>query len=69
MADLDKLYIEDSVQCSKFSSLDRAFAIHNIVTNNSTKSVSERLSEYKTQTEEFKNMKTTDFTNKKYTEL
>jgi len=69
LADLDKLYIEDSVQCSKFSSLDRAFAIHNIVTTNSTKSVSERLSEYKTQTEEFKNMKTTDFSNKKYTEL
>lgn len=69
LGDLDKLYIEDSVQCAKFSSLDRAFSIHNIVANNDTKSVSDRIKEYKNQTEEIKNMKTTDFTNKKFSDF
>lgn len=69
LADIDKLYVEDSVQCSKFSSLDRAFALHVISNENVKKqSVDDKMKEYQNQTEIIKNMKNTDFSNKKFDE-
>jgi curved DNA-binding protein CbpA len=70
IADIGKLYIEDSVQTNKYSSLDRAFAIQSINTNDVTnKSFEERIKEYKSQSETIKNMKPAEFTNQKYDEL
>ena len=69
LSDLDKLYIEDSVQSSKYSSLDRAFMLQPVNQNDiSNKSIEERMNEYKNQTEECKNYKPTDFMTKKFSE-
>lgn len=69
LGDLDKLYVEDSVQGSKFSSLDRAFMLqpvtHSSVLN---KTVDERMKDYKNQTEQYNNYKPTDFSTKKFEE-
>jgi curved DNA-binding protein CbpA len=67
LGDIDKLYVEDSVQSSKFSSLDHAFSLHTInidITKNKT--YEDKLKEYQAQTEKIKNMKTNDFSNIKY---
>lgn len=62
LADIDKLYIEDSIQTTKYSSLDRAFMLQSIVdTNSVNKSFDERMKEYTTNSDQFKNMKPTDF--------
>lgn len=69
LSDLDKLYIEDSVQCSKYSSLDRAFMLQPVnETLNLNKSFNERMEDYKSQTEQYKNMHPTDFSTKKFNE-
>ena len=52
--DLDKLYVEDSVQGSKYSSLDRAFLLHSVNMNIDQKSIEEKIKEYKTNTELYK---------------
>ena len=66
--DLDKLYVEDSVQSSKYSSLDRAFMLQPQPQNNLGNSVDERMKEYQNQTDLFKNMKPTEFSTKKFDE-
>lgn len=67
LVDLDKLYVEDSVQGSKFSSLDRAFMLQPVSQSNvSTKSAEERMNEYKNQTEQYKNYRPSDFSTKKF---
>lgn len=66
--DIDKLYIEDSVQSSKYSSLDRAFTLQPVTNNNNNITVDDRMNEYKNQTEQFKNMKPTDFSTRKFNE-
>jgi DnaJ family protein A protein 5 len=66
--DLDKLYLEDSVQSTKYSSLDRAFTLQPKPQNNSVVSVEDRMKEYQNQTDLYKNMKPTDFSTKKFNE-
>ena len=65
LCDLDKLYIEDSVQSAHFSSLDNAFSLQSInVNNEQKKSYNDKIKEYQSQTELIKNMKASDFSNK-----
>jgi curved DNA-binding protein CbpA len=65
LCDLDKLYIEDSVQSANFSSLNNAFSLQSInVNNEQKKSYSDMMKEYQAQTEMIKNMKASDFSNK-----
>ena len=55
LADIDKLYIEDSIQSSKFSSLDRAFKLHPTelaALEMPSKSFEERMNDYKKQGKE-----------------
>lgn len=67
--DLDKLYIEDTIQSSKYSSLDRAFMLHPVNKNESlNKTIEQRMKEYETQTEQYKNSKPTDYSTKKFDE-
>jgi len=68
--DIDKLYVEDSVLCSKFTSLDRAFLLQttNTETNISPKTTEERMKEYRESTDLFKNMKSVDFFTQKFNE-
>lgn len=69
LQDLDKLYVEDTVQSSKFSSLDRAFMLQPVNQQDSvTKTAEERMNEYKNQTEQYKTMRPTDFSTKKFNE-
>ena len=69
LADIDKLYVEDSVQNNKFTSLDRAFMLQpTLETLDPTKSFESRMSEYRNQTTNFKNMKNSDFSVKKFDE-
>ena len=68
LADIDKLYVEDSVQCSKFSSLDRAFTLLPVTKDVTIKTQEEKMKEYQNQTEIIKNMKTTDFVDKKFSD-
>jgi len=66
--DIDKLYLEDSVQSSKYSSLDRAFTLLPKSDNNLVVSVEDRMKEYQNHTDMYKNMKPTDFSTKKFNE-
>ncbi len=69
LQDLDKLYIEDSVQSSRYSSLDKAFMLQPSTNTLSTpKTAEERMKEYQSQTDLFKNMKPTEFSTKKFNE-
>ena len=69
LADIDKLYIEDSIQSSKYSSLDRAFSLQpSHKHNNNNISYDERMKEYQSQTKNINNMKPTDFSSKKFNE-
>ena len=69
LSDMDKLYLEDSIQSSRYSSLDRAFSLHPVVANpDANKSLEERMKEYQSQSDLFTNMKPTDFSNKKFDE-
>ena len=47
LADIDKLYIEDSILTNKYSSLDKAFTIQPIIEWNNTKTIEEKMKEYK----------------------
>lgn len=67
--DIDKLYIEDSIQSSKYSSLDRAFSLHPTTLNKNTIPFDEKMKEYKSQTSIISNMKPTDFSSKKFNEF
>ena len=66
--DLDKLYVEDSVQSSKYSSLDRAFMLQPKTQSNLNVCAEEKMKDYKNQTDLFNNMKPTDFSTKKFDE-
>jgi len=69
LGDLDKLYVEDSIQSSRFSSLDRAFMLQPVSQSDVTpKTAEERMKDYKNQTEQYKNYKPTDFSTKKFNE-
>ena len=69
LSDIDKLYIEDSVQSSKYSSLDRAFSLQPIIKSTGNNSYNERMKEYQTETKYYNNMKPTDFLSKKFNEF
>jgi curved DNA-binding protein CbpA len=71
LEDMDKLYIEDTIQTSKFSSLDRAFTLQPVIDKKLSNDISseDRMKNYKSMTEEIKNMKPTDYSTKKYSEL
>jgi curved DNA-binding protein CbpA len=46
LADIDKLYVDDSVQSSKYSSLDRAFTLQPNIKHNNT-DIKEKMQEYR----------------------
>lgn len=71
LEDMDKLYIEDTIQTSKFSSLDRAFTLQPVIDKKLNNDISseDRMKNYKSMTDEIKNMKPTDYSTKKYSEL
>jgi hypothetical protein len=69
LTDIDKLYIEDSIQNSKYSSLDRAFSLHPTLKPTNNISVDERMKQYQTQTKQINNMKPTEFSSKKFNEM
>lgn len=69
LSDIDKLYIEDSVQSSKYSSLDKAFSLQPIHKPLNQVSYSDRMKEYQKETKNFNSMKPTDFSSKKFNEL
>jgi curved DNA-binding protein CbpA len=52
LGDIDKLYIDDSVQSSKYSSLDRAFMIQPVIQLDN-KSIEDKMKDYKNDTEEY----------------
>jgi len=69
LTDMNKLYLEDSIQSSRYSSLDRAFSLHPVATNtDATKSIEDRMKEYQSQSDLLTGMKPTDFSNKKFDE-
>ena len=68
LTDIDKLYIEDSVQSSKYSSLDRAFSLQPVLKSSNNVSYENRMDEYQKDTKHFNNMKPTDFLPKKFNE-
>jgi len=68
LADINELYIEDSVLCSKYSSLDKAFMLQPVINNLPNKSFDDRMKDYKNQTDHFSKMKITDFSTKKFSE-
>lgn len=69
LSDMDKLYLEDTVQSSQYSSLDRAFSLHPVAVGaDVNKSIEDRMKEYQSQSDLFTNMKPTDFSNKKFDE-
>ena len=68
LGDIDKLYIEDTVQCSKYSSLDRAFSLQPILKHEAGKTFEDRMKDYQSQTDVFKGMKTSEFSTKKFNE-
>ena len=49
LADIDKLYIEDSILTNKYSSLDKAFTIQPIIEWNNNKTIEEKMKEYKSE--------------------
>ena len=59
--DLDKLYVEDSIQSSKFSSLDRAFMLQPINNNILNNTHDERMNNYKNETDKYTNIKHHEF--------
>jgi len=67
--DIDKLYIEDSIQSSKYSSLDCAFSLQPILKVENNRTYDEKMKEYQSQTKEINSMKPTDFSSKKFNEL
>jgi curved DNA-binding protein CbpA len=73
LADMDKLYIEDTIQTSKFSSLDRAFSLQPLSCEKKDAleliTTEEKIKNYQNQSTQYKNMKPSEYTNKKYSEL
>jgi len=69
LSDIDKLYIEDSVQSSKYSSLDRAFSLHPVLKTSNNSSYDDRMKEYQKDTKHFNSMKPTDFLSKKLNDI
>lgn len=56
--DIDKLYVEDTIQSTKFSSLNRAFLLHpNIIEQDDKKSLDEKIKEYQKQSNIITNKK------------
>jgi len=56
--DIDKLYVEDTIQSTKFSSLNRAFLLHpNILEQDDKKSLDEKIKDYKKQSNIITNKK------------
>ena len=69
LSDIDKLYIEDSVQSSKYSSLDRAFSLQPVLKTCNNSSYDDRMKEYQKETKQINNMKPTDFSSKNFNGL
>ena len=69
LSDIDKLYIEDSIQSSKYSSLDRAFSLQPILKQSNNFSYDDRMNEYQKETKHYNSMKPTDFSSKKFNEI
>ena len=67
--DINKLYLEDSVQTNRFTSLDRAYGLQPVIQSSGTNlSMEDRMKEYTSMTNSYKNMKPTEFTQKKFDE-
>lgn len=67
IADYSRLYVEDSISTSSYTSLDMAFSLQKIdgVKN---KSIDEKMKEYKSQTTSFNTRKPSDFSSKNFTD-
>lgn len=61
LMDIGKLYVEDSILGSKYSSLDKAFTLQPLVADLPEQSIEDRMKDYKNQTEQFSKMKLTDY--------
>jgi curved DNA-binding protein CbpA len=68
LQDIDKLYIEDSIQSSKYSSLDRAFILQPNNINESVLDKFNKIKEYKDQTDYYKKRTPVDYSKKKFDE-
>ncbi len=68
IGDLNKLYVEDSVLSTQFSSLDMAFSLQPKLKPEPEKTLEERMLEYRNQSDLFSNMKPEDFSNSKFNE-
>ena len=56
--DIDKLYVEDTIQSTKFSSLNRAFLLHpNVLEQDDKKSLDEKIKDYQKQSKLITNKK------------
>ena len=56
--DIDKLYVEDTIQSTGFSSLNRAFLLHpNVLEQDDKKSLDEKIKDYKKQSKIITNKK------------
>ena len=56
--DIDKLYVEDTIQSTKFSSLNRAFLLHpNVLEQDDKKSLDEKIKDYQKQSNIITNKK------------
>jgi curved DNA-binding protein CbpA len=60
LLDIDKLYIEDSVQTDKYSSLDRAFMLHPVVNNIETRTLDDKMKDYIDKSKEYSSLKFND---------
>ena len=47
LEDMDKLYIEDTIQDNKFTSLDRAFVLYPVMQSDNNSTLEERIKQYK----------------------
>ena len=69
LCDLDKLYVDDSIMSSKFTSLDKAFTIQHVSQSDvPTNTAEEKMNDYKKQTDQYNKYKPTDFTTIKFNE-
>lgn len=56
LKNFNKLYLEDTVQTAKFTSLNRAFSLHPVMKNPKSDNINYEMNEYQNQTENLKNI-------------
>lgn len=56
LEDFNKLYVEDTIETSQFTSLNRAFMLQPFMKNDKKENISDGISKYKIQSEKLKNL-------------